>query len=73
MSATTVITRVGNRVIEWDCVTLELLLTELRSERQRHDIAVETENAEAEHERLMSHAEQIKQHTTNKISEARAT
>jgi hypothetical protein len=52
----------GNRLLCWHPDTLEMLLAELRGERQRHDTDMETEAGEDRHSAaLLLQAEQIKE------------
>lgn len=71
MTTQPIVSRIGNRVLHWHPDTLQMLLAELRAERQRHDISVATDTAEAEHNGLMARAEQIKQRATDAIAELR--
>ena len=64
-----IISHFGNRTIEWNPITLQALLAELRDERQRHDTEIENEAAELQHNRLLNQAEAIKREATNAISE----
>jgi hypothetical protein len=63
-----IVSRIGNRVLHFDPDRLQVLLADLRSERQRHDISVETDNAEGEHNALMQQAEAVKQRATEAIA-----
>jgi hypothetical protein len=48
-AATPNVSRYGRRVVEWDTVTLETLLGELRAERLAHDINPARKPSKAEH------------------------
>ena len=65
--APVIATKYGSRVLYWHLDKLETLLAELRSERTAHDMSVESESAEAEHNALMTQAEAVKQRATNAI------
>jgi hypothetical protein len=68
-----VVSRIGSRIIEWDKATLDRVLAQLGSERDQHNIEIETSIGEAAHNALMSDAEQIKHRTSNEINQRAPT
>jgi hypothetical protein len=62
-----IISHFDNRTIEWNPITLQALLAELRDERSAHDMAVAVDSAEAEHNALMVKAELVKRETEREL------
>jgi hypothetical protein len=63
-----IVSRYGRRAVVWDSARLSEVVTRLQSERERHDIRVRAESAEAEHNALITEAEPVKLTTENKIA-----
>jgi len=65
-----IVSRYGNRVVQWDKVSLQHVLDRLRGERQSYRGRYQMQDNGEDSQRLIAEAEQIKTATENHIHRA---